>query len=136
MGESHIIDEPDHRYDHQTEPVELDDEPIRHLDLRHAVLFRLLWLVKTEPQEEQREWRDDAEAETDAPVDAEAVLAEDPQEQERDEGTDHEADVNHQVCEEDEPAVTRALLDLACCLSGRDRAGGVLAADTNACSVC
>lgn len=135
MGVSHIIDEPDHRYDYQTEPVELDDEPIRRLDLRHAVLLRLLWLVETEPQEEQRERRDDAEAETDAPVGAEAVLAEDPQEQERDEGADHEADVDHQVCEEDEPAIARALLDLARRLGGGDRASGVLATDTDACSV-
>lgn len=57
---SHVIDEPDQRHDEQTEPVELDDEPVRRLDLRHAILLRLLGLVQAEPQEEQRERRDNA----------------------------------------------------------------------------
>lgn len=132
---SHVIDEPDQRHDEQTEPVELDDEPVRRLDLRHAVLLGLLRLVQAEPQEEQRKRRDDSEAQTDAPVCAQVVLAEDPQEYERHKGADDEADVDHQVGEEDEPAVARALFDLARCFGGRDGAGGVFAADTDACGV-
>lgn len=136
MAVPHVIDEPDQRHDQQAEPVELDDEPIRRLDLCHAVLLRLLRLVETETQEEQRERRDDAEAETDAPVGTEIVLTEDPQEHEWDKGTDHETEVDHQVSEKDEPTVTGALLDLAGRLGSRDRASGVFTADTDSCSVC
>lgn len=105
--------------------------------MRHAVLLGLLGLVQPEAQEEQRERRDDAESQTDAPVGFQAldVVAEDPQKHERDKGADHEAEVDHQVGEEDEPPVARALLDLARGLGGRDGAGGVLATDADACGV-
>lgn len=56
----------------------------------------------------------------------------DDDEQVRDEGTDHEAPINHDVGEHDEPAVASSALQLAAGLGASNRPRWIFTTDTNA----
>lgn len=97
----------------------------------HTLPVKLLRLLQFEPQVEQAERRNHAKAQGDTPDSAQVVLGEDQDDDHGHQAGQYEAQVDHKVREEDEPAVALTLGQLPGAFGGRDGAGRILTTDTD-----
>jgi len=108
-----VVDEPDQRDHRETRAIVLDDEQPRRLALGHCIALVSLGLGQLDPQVEEREWGNDSQTQADTPCRAQVLLGGGEHDEHGHDGGDDETKVDLHVGEEDEPAVSRARLELA-----------------------
>lgn len=95
----------------------------------HGLALEGLGLPELEAQIQEGEGREDADAQADAPGDAQVVLARDDDDDGGYDGGDEEGEVDLHVGEEDEPFVACALLKFAGAFGATDGACWVFSSD-------
>lgn len=92
-----VVDEPDDADGAETDPITLDDEPVRNLGPPPARLLEGLWLGQLEPEVEERGRDHDPEADGQTPHRAEVVLGEDQDQDVWHKGAEDESHVDRNV---------------------------------------
>lgn len=96
------------------------------------ILLELLGLLELDPEIQQKHGRDDTETQHDPPRGAQVLVGADDDHQVWDESSNDEAPIDHDVGEQDEPAIPRATLQLPTRFGTRNRACRVLPPDPHA----
>lgn len=122
-----VVDEPDQGHNQQPVPVVADAEQIGRFCIAHGFAGVGFWLAELDAQVQEGERRDDAQAETDAPCEAEVGLAGDEDDDHGHEGGDDEGEIDLHVGEEAEPPVSRAFLQFSRALGAAYAASWVFA---------
>jgi len=124
-----VVDEPYDAHDPESKPVKLDNQQPRGLRFGKRFALEGFGLLQLETQVQERQGRDDADAEADAPGGAEVLLACCEHDDGGDDCADEEGEVDLHVGEEDEPFVARAFAELARRFGTAYATGWVFAAD-------
>lgn len=124
---THIINEPNQANNEKTITIKLQDQAIRRAGILHRVTVKLLGFLELQTQDEKDQGEEDADAQTGPPDGFVVFVAGCGGHDVGDEGADDEAPVDHGVGEEDEPAVSGAVFELAGGLGAAYAAGWILA---------
>ena len=122
-----VVDEPDQTHNEEAEPVEAEDQEPWRADVPHALAVELLWLIKFCPEIDETERGNAAQTQHNAPCCSKMAIGTRQDHNHRDKRRGDEADVDLDVREHDEPAVTMTGLQLPGRLCARDTSGWILA---------
>ena len=97
----------------------------------HDVPLELFWFLELESEVQKQQGWNDTQAQRDSPDSAQMIFGADDHEKIWDECANDETPVNHDICEQNEPSVSRSSLQVTSGLGAGNRPSRILSSNPN-----